>query len=729
MNEPKTVLVLTPILGGFYFGELLASLTRAVSSAGGRLVIVKTLHQAPSDDSQAPGNFAIPVAWSQVDGVVSIHSAVEAPYLLKLREAGRPVVLLGGITANIEAPAVMPDNQTGTIAAVEHLIEHGHTRIGFVGNLSHSDIRDRFNAYQSALETHGLVFDPTIVFNASDNMEAGGRMAAIDLLVCSQRPTAIMVGTDRNALGLMNVVKDAGMTLPEDLAIASFDNIESAAFVIPSLTSTSQRFDELGSLAGHLILAAIRGDAVPHAVFTPKAIALKVRTSCGCSDGGPASMPITGDRPTVIAARHAHDAPGDDLFDALTVADDILNGPARTAEVEAVAATERLMASHHTMTDADVRDLSVTLLRLTSHPDSVHRIIDAVLEHIEQVAAPTWDPTTVARIKVELWKLKAGEFLHDLEAKESAFVEQYVVDAGMLDSHRAKPHSLEWLSGTHVKAAALGLWSDASQTGRLDIVGTYAHGRDLPHFVGTQAPVESFPPSALLDLLVAENRDICVVVPVRTATRDWGLLAIVGDVDSAARRETYRHWAGMLGAALESQRLQEEVRKSALFDALTGLPNRRLFLERLTAAVNRRSRAGTPYAVLFLDLDGFKLINDSLGHQMGDRVLAEVGERIGREVRTVDTGSRFGGDEFAILLEDTEDAGTLLVAQRIQAALNAPIDLDGSEVSIRASLGIATSRLDYTSGEEILRDADIAMYRAKARDCGSIEFFHDDHLA
>ncbi|NTV39355.1 MAG: GGDEF domain-containing protein [Demequinaceae bacterium] len=725
MNEPKTVLVLTPILGGFYFGELLASLTRSVSSAGGRLVIVKTLHQAPSDDSQAPGNFAIPVAWSQVDGVVSIHSAVEAPYLAKIRDTGRPVVLLGGLTADIEAPAVMPDNHTGTVIAVEHLIAHGHTRIGFVGNFSHADIRDRFSAYRLALQAHGLECDPAIAFNASDNMEAGGLEAARDLLASAQRPTAVMVGTDRNALGLMSGLQDAAMTLPDDLAIVAFDNIESAAFVVPSLSSTSQRFDELGSLAGHLILAAIRGDAVPHSVFTPKSVGLKVRTSCGCSEGHRISAPQAGDRPAAPPRHRGSDERGHDLVAALASADDILNEPDRDAELEAIATTERLLASGRPITDADVRALILSLRRLTTRPDSVHRIIDAVLEYIELLPAAGIDAAGMARITVALWKVRAGAFLQHLEAKESAFDEQYVVDAGMLDSQRTQPHGLDWLTGTHVKAGALALWADTPASGVLDIVGTFAPGRDLPAFVGTQTPVESFPPSALLDLLVAEEKEICVVVPVRTATRDWGLLALVGAVDVAARRETYRHWAGMLGAALESQRLQAAVRKSALYDALTGLPNRRLFLERLTAAVNRRERFGTPFAVLFLDLDGFKLINDSLGHQMGDRVLTAVGDRIGHEVRAVDTGSRFGGDEFAVLLEDTDHAGALLVAQRVQASLNAPIGLGGSDVSIRASMGIATSGMEYSSGEEILRDADAAMYRAKAQESGSIMFFSE----
>lgn len=130
--------------------------------------------------------------------------------------------------------------------------------------------------------------------------------------------------------------------------------------------------------------------------------------------------------------------------------------------------------------------------------------------------------------------------------------------------------------------------------------------------------------------------------------------------------------------------------------------------------------------MLFLDLDGFKRINDSLGHSMGDRLLAAVGERIGLELRAVDTGARFGGDEFAILLHDTDAEGALNVARRVQASLAAPLEIDGADLSVRASLGIATSTGGELTSEDVLRDADAAMYRAKGLDPGSVVLFDDE---
>jgi len=134
-------------------------------------------------------------------------------------------------------------------------------------------------------------------------------------------------------------------------------------------------------------------------------------------------------------------------------------------------------------------------------------------------------------------------------------------------------------------------------------------------------------------------------------------------------------------------------------------------------------RFATPFAVIFLDLDGFKAINDTFGHPAGDRVLAEVGTRLHAALRTVDTGARFGGDEFAILLHDVASGDVMRVVRRVQAGLAPVLDLDGHAVTIRASLGVTTSEIEYASAEDVLRDADIAMYQAKAGRRGAVSFF------
>jgi diguanylate cyclase (GGDEF)-like protein len=163
----------------------------------------------------------------------------------------------------------------------------------------------------------------------------------------------------------------------------------------------------------------------------------------------------------------------------------------------------------------------------------------------------------------------------------------------------------------------------------------------------------------------------------------------------------------------------------AYHDPLTGLPNRARLLDRLEQALARAGRRGEPVALLFLDLDRFKLVNDRLGHAAGDRLLIAVADRLQRCVRPGDTVARLGGDEFTILLDGLADATeSERLAAEIATALEAPFALDGQEVAITASIGVAVAEPGrIIAPADLLRDADVAMYRAKARGKARYELF------
>ena len=170
--------------------------------------------------------------------------------------------------------------------------------------------------------------------------------------------------------------------------------------------------------------------------------------------------------------------------------------------------------------------------------------------------------------------------------------------------------------------------------------------------------------------------------------------------------------------------LEDELEHRAFHDALTGLANRSLFRDRVEHTVARATRESElAYGVLYVDLDGFKVVNDTLGHAVGDGVLVQVAELLKRCIREVDTAARLGGDEFAILLDGMRDqSGAARVAGRILDGLRAPLQIDGREVKIDASIGIALSEPGQ-GAEELLRNADIAMYMAKSSGKGCFELF------
>lgn len=843
MARRPTLLVLTPSTGGYFFGALLDGVARVLSAHDGRLLVVQTLELGMrSDELGEPPDFALPIAWGQVDGAIAVTAAVPDAYVRALHEAGVPLVMASTRGQVEGVPRALPDNRIGTRRAVEHLASHGHRAIGFIGNLAQTDIRDRYTAYTEVLADLGLPAPDGHVFHAPDNSEAGGVAAAAALLATADRPSAVMVGTDRNAIGLVATLQQAGLAVPDDVAVASFDDIEPAAFVSPPLTTVSQSFDEVGALAARLVL----GDRHPSATLPHQRVGdhhvpatLVTRSSCGCPPGGA--------RAGAQRSRQGADEP-----------DDAAPGPERVSPEARVGRGPGPDLVDHEHVAAAARLLEAA----TQAPPLTVRRAARLLR--ERVAAHEPTPESAA-LADHLSHLEGRAFVAETRGFDRDFDEQFGVDTGLLGARAADPRRLAWLAGTHVRAGVLALWRDGAPAtiataraaggpgAELEVVGLHDPDDVLDLRPGAVVGVEDFPPAALVDQGSATGRRMCVVVPVRTRTREWGLLAVVGRIDTTSARETYHHWATLLGASLDQRALREaiatserryataaratneglweweigsdelylsdrgrallatgpgplsladvldavhpddraplraalgraaslpehavdvefrltppgpagperwlllrglgvaelagrvkrlvgsvsdidtrkqlegQLRQAALYDPTTGLPNRRLFLDRLEVAIHRRGRdQGGEFAVVFLDLDGFKLVNDSLGHLLGDELLRVVGARIAGQLRAVDTAARFGGDEFAVLLTETDPAEALLVARRLQEHIVAPVQLGGEQVAVSASIGIATSHAAYTDAEDVLRDADVAMYHAKESERGTAALF------
>ncbi len=196
--------------------------------------------------------------------------------------------------------------------------------------------------------------------------------------------------------------------------------------------------------------------------------------------------------------------------------------------------------------------------------------------------------------------------------------------------------------------------------------------------------------------------------------------SLVKDEDGKAR-----HMVFQVQNISDRKQAEDQIHFAAFHDGLTGLPNRTLLSDRMSMAVERAKRTSDyKFAVLFIDLDRFKVVNDTMGHEMGDKLLIDLSERLKECVRGVDTVARLGGDEFAVLLDGIINQELAIeIAARIQELLSQPFDLDGQEFFTSASIGISFSTLGYDSPEDILRDADTAMYRAKANGKARYEIF------
>jgi diguanylate cyclase (GGDEF)-like protein len=236
----------------------------------------------------------------------------------------------------------------------------------------------------------------------------------------------------------------------------------------------------------------------------------------------------------------------------------------------------------------------------------------------------------------------------------------------------------------------------------------------------------------------AQSLGIGGFLGIRVAGTSGEPLAFVVAIDSEQRHwkdDEVEHFTEIAESAVteielqrrtvEAERIERQLRHDALHDGLTGLPNRVCFVERLRHASERaRRHAADSFAVLFLDLDHFKVVNDSFGHLAGDELLVEVARRLGGCLRSVDTLARLGGDEFALLLEEVRDpSDAARVAERLQLALRTPMNIRDSEVFTSASIGIALSGRADDAPQHLLRSADLAMYRAKEHGRSRFEVF------
>jgi diguanylate cyclase (GGDEF)-like protein len=261
-------------------------------------------------------------------------------------------------------------------------------------------------------------------------------------------------------------------------------------------------------------------------------------------------------------------------------------------------------------------------------------------------------------------------------------------------------------------------------------VGLGAGGRAAAE--GRLVVIENYPADdRSLSAFTADGIRAALAAPVHEHGEVVGSLVVAthrpGRTYSKAERDMLVAFAEHASLALSDARTVQDAVHQAFHDSLTGLPNRLLLMDRLDHALARAARVGTETAVLFVDLDAFKTVNDSLGHAAGDELLREAAGRLLSCVRSADTAARFGGDEFVVLLEDVDEQRVARVANRILDAMNEPFAVRNRQVFIGASIGIAVG---HDQADDLLRNADLALYRAKAKGRGQKQAFEPEmHVA
>ena len=239
-------------------------------------------------------------------------------------------------------------------------------------------------------------------------------------------------------------------------------------------------------------------------------------------------------------------------------------------------------------------------------------------------------------------------------------------------------------------------------------------------------PEDSLPLNKLWDKLVNEHEDIAS--EIRLINKNGSISWVYIQATSLHSKDgTLLGYLGSLSDISELKKAQLQMENLAFYDPLTGLSNRRLFKNRLDKAVKSVQRANTSIALLFLDLDQFKRVNDTLGHDVGDSLLKEIARRLAQNIRENDTVSRIGGDEFTILLTDINNTNDVrIVAEKILLSLSKPYMINNQEINSSVSIGITLTPEDSIDSNILMKNADLAMYRAKELGRNNYQFFSED---
>lgn len=743
MTKRRRINLLIPYLDGDYYGTIFTTLQQ---QAGEKNAVLFTIQSLPS--VRNPAAFDFPIGTEEADGWILVTNPLTAmpasPDLLRaIRATGKPVVTIGYIEPRIPCDAVVIDNRTAVREAVLHLVhEHGHRRIAFVGGTEHIDLVERFEGYKDALRECGIPYEESLHFEAFNAMRHGGIRAAEEMLKRDVSFTAVIAATDLNAVGLIETLQAAGRNIPRDVAVIGFDDLPLSAEHAPPLTTVHQPIAELARKALEALFRRMDGDAAEETVIRVPTRFVR-RASCGCSYAVKAATA------KAMKKELAH-----------------LQGSIR----QLIASHNQLVYNLANASRSAVFDLSKMFLGIGRwgclvmwEPDGRGEERLVVKQTFSQTGDPVPPPgTTVAieRFPPAEWLPKIGknEFVRVQFLRSDAEDLGFIVLVGSVDRlilisevditritcnisvtallrdrlfHQVRTiaDQLEIVSRTTND----GIWDWDIESRKvnwstrihdmMNIIGEtltddersfqrLIHPEDLPRFIDTlKKHIEQGEPFKI------EFR-----IQSQTTGRQLWLFA-AGDTIRDEQGKAVR-MIGSLNNITEKKRAEQQIIRLAFHDALTGLPNRQLLRERFHQYKSRADKTGRKIGILMIDLDRFKIINDTLGHQTGDRLLVAVGRALeqlaappggsGSGAADAFTVARLGGDEFLVLVSGMRDDGELQqAADRIIDRFQEPFLVDQLELYTTASIGLAVYPDDGTDLDTLTRSADIAMYKAK----------------
>ncbi len=675
------------------------------------------LHR-PAWPTVDPETDFVPIGPWNTDGLIYVgplRSNERIQYARKLVDDGFPVIVLGADSGH---PAIIIDNEGGIRQAMEHLIQHGHRAIAFIAG-DEQDIGDtsaRVSAYRKIVQEKNLSDDPRLV-EYGQLWTIGGYNALQRLIQSGVKFTAVMCSNDMSALGVMQALREAGIRIPRDVAVAGFDDVLESLAQVPPLTSVHYPMFETGYRALLMLHKRIEEPSTPLPELTRVATWLVPRQSCGCLPDTVIQSAVG----TSGMAANPKDSPQqirEGLVQSMLEAVLAKNPPAQSGDY--LAFCERLVDGFlQSLEDGDLKhfqnSLTEVLQQIELRSDDNANLWQAAITVLRQAAhdaLKSGDESSRAE--------RAEDILHQARTMLSESADRRYTRLQV--SRKSRDESMGLLTARLISSSEEAqLYTTLRED--LPLVGVRScHvvffepqgadpvGLSLLRPLESEAPVvrfetRHFPPP---DLYPQAEPFSLALLPLFYQDEKLGYVAFDGgNLDPLATL------VRQLSSTIKNVQLHAKVLELSLTDGLTGVYNRRYFELLLQKETERSHRYHRELTVIMIDIDLFKGYNDAFGHPAGDEALREVAQCILRGVRRgLDVVTRYGGEEFAIILPETGTEGASVVAENVRKQLEA------DQKFLRptsVSLGIGTLYGEKLSAQMLVDQADRALYQAKSQ--------------
>lgn len=666
----------------------------------------------------SPETDFVPVGPWNTDGLIvfaPLGNEKQSQYLQGLIAQGFPVLF---IASGEQGPTIAVNNQLGIHQAVTHLVEHGHRRIAFLGGrpTDQGDSKSRLDAYHAAVAEYGLDADPALAtWGWYDFTE--GYKAMSELLSSGVKFTSVIASNDISATGAMKAIREAGLRIPDDIAIIGFDDEPGAIAQVPPLTSIHVPLNLIGEQAVLLMIDHLLGGTPLESVqVSPR---LVKRQSCGCIPDMvfSAANAISIDKSATkkrLARQTIHQIQHQIVTNMLTALPSELRYPG--GHQIRLTCNTLIQAFYTSLKEHELTYFQNAFLRAIHELETQEASIEYWQEMIsilrrEMLALPvSWKQGKTRQLAEDLLhqaRAVIGEstqrqdhrnhYLQDLKAQTLNSVtarlsvalsdtqivillNTYLRDVGI------RHVRLMFFEADHEDAVA---WSVAPGASEDHLPTERFRSREFP-------PPGLYPDDEILNLillpLVFQNE---VLGYAAFEASDIGACTVI---------------ARQLAATIKVSRLHSEVIELSLTDPLTGLYNRRYLDLFLPNEIARGHRFSNKMSVILVDIDYFKDYNDRFGHPAGDEALRQVAKCLNTGHRATDVVARIGGEEFAIILPETDMDGALNYAEKLRVSVAA---ITGLKRSITISLGITMLNQDIDKPETLIQRADQALYEAK----------------